>query len=83
MASTTLEPKLIVSTIEVLNKRIEERFPDAGLKDVCSKVLKLAKNMESRADWIGKPVVWLRLVTWLVIAAIITCLLYTSPSPRD
>ena len=57
MASTTLEPKLIVSTIEVLNKRIEERFPDAGLKDVCSKVLKLAKNMESRADWIGKPVV--------------------------
>ena len=71
MASTTLEPKRIVSTIEVLNKRIEERFPDAGLKDVCSKVLKLAKNMESRADWIGKPVVWLRLVTWLVIAAII------------
>ena len=71
MASTTLEPKLIVSTIEVLNKRIEERFPDAGLKDVCSKVLKLAKNMESRADWIGKPVVWLRLVTWLVVVAVI------------
>ena len=72
MASTTLEPKLIVNTIELLNKRIEERFPDAGLKDVCTNVLKLAKNMESRAVWIGKPVVWLRLVTWLVIAAIIT-----------
>ena len=71
MASTTLEPKLIVNTIELLNKRIEERFPDAGLKDVCTNVLKLAKNMESRADWIGKPVVWLRLVTWLVVVAII------------
>ena len=71
MASTTLEPKLIVNTIELLNKRIEERFPDAGLKDVCTNVLKLAKNMESRADWIGKPVVWLRLVTWLVVVAVI------------
>ena len=71
MASTNLEPKLIVNTVELLSKRIEERFPDAGLKDVCTNVLKLAKNMESRAVWIGKPVVWLRLVTWLVIAAII------------
>ena len=71
MASTTLEPKLIVNTIELLNKRIEERFPDAGLKDVCANVLKLAKNLESRAVWIGKPVVWLRLVTWLVVVAII------------
>ena len=72
MNSTALQPKRIVATIELLNQRIEERFPDAGLKQVCTNVLALAKNMESRAVWIGRPVVWLRLVTWLVVAAIVT-----------
>ena len=71
MNSSTLQPKRIVSTIELLNQRIDERFPDAGLKQVCSNVLVLAKNMESRAVWIGRPVVWLRVVTWLVVVAII------------
>ena len=71
MTSTALQPKRIVATIELLNQRIEERFPDAGLRQVCTNVLALAKNMESRTDWIGRPVVWLRVVTWLVVAAII------------
>ena len=71
MKSSTLEPKQIVATIELLNQRIDERFPDAGLKQVCWSVLGLAKNMESRAIWIGQPVVWLRTVTWLVVALII------------
>ena len=71
MNSTTLQPERIVATIELLNQRIEERFPDAGLKQVCTNVLALAKNMESRAVWIGRPVVWLRVLTWLVVAAII------------
>ena len=71
MNSSTLQPKRIVSTIELLNQRIDERFPDAGLKQVCANVLVLAKNMESRAVWIGRPVVWLRVVTWLVVVAII------------
>ena len=71
MTSTALQPNLIVTTIELLNQRIEERFPDAGLKQVCTNVLALAKNMESRTVWIGRPVVWLRLLTWLVVALII------------
>ena len=71
MNSSTLQPKRIVSTIELLNQRIDERFPDAGLKQVCSNVLVLAKNMESRAVWIGQPVIWLRVVTWLFAVAII------------
>ena len=71
MTSTTLQPKRINATIELLNQRIEERFPDAGLKQICDNVLALAKNMESRTDWIGRPVIWLRVLTWLVVAAII------------
>lgn len=71
MTTTTLQPNRIVATIELLNQRIDERFPDSGLKEVCTNVLALAKNMESRADWIGRPVVWLRVVTWLVVVAII------------
>ena len=71
MNSTTLQPKLIVVTIELLHQRIEERFPDAGLKRVCANVLALAKNMESKAVWIGQPVIWLRVVIWLVVTAIV------------
>lgn len=71
MTATTLEPNRIVTTIELLNQRIEERFPQAGLNEVCSNVLEISRNMETRAVWIGQPVVWLRLVTWLVVAAII------------
>ncbi|MEL7496405.1 MAG: hypothetical protein AAFN77_02255 [Planctomycetota bacterium] len=66
-----LRPKLIVSTIELLHQRIGERFPDAGLRDVCKQVLVIARNMEQRAIWISRPVLWLRILTYSVIFLIV------------
>jgi hypothetical protein len=71
MSTTTLHPDQIVATIKLLANRIEERFPESGLQTVCVDVLTIAKNMEKRADWIGRPVVWLRLLTWLVVTVVI------------
>lgn len=71
MSTSTLRPDRIVSTIELLKQRVEERFPHSGLKHVCDDVLGIAKNMETRIEWIGRPVVWLRITTWFVVTAVV------------
>lgn len=71
MTTSPLRPDRIVATIELLGQRIEERFPDTGLRNVCEDVLAIAKNMETRTAWIGRPVIWLRITTWLVVVAVI------------
>ena len=71
MSVEALQPKLIVKTIELLHQRIGERFPDSGLNNVCQQLLVIAQNMQVRAEWIGKPVKWLRFVTWAICSLII------------
>jgi len=62
----TLDPQKIVDTIERLTHRVEERFPNAGLADACTRLHDISENMKKRAEWIGRPVYWLRGITWLI-----------------
>lgn len=39
---TKLEPEKIIDSVSILEKRISDRFPDSGLKDVCREFLMLA-----------------------------------------
>jgi hypothetical protein len=75
---TTIDSGKIVSTIELLEARIEERFPDSGLRKVCHQLREVAVNMKKRAEWIARPVRWLRILTWvfcfLIIAGTIVAL---------
>lgn len=71
MSVDALRPDLIVKTIELLHQRIAERFPDSGLNNVCNQLLVVAQNMQARADWIGKPVNWLRFLTWAICLIIV------------
>jgi hypothetical protein len=71
MKHDTLQPDKINGTIKLLHRRIEERFPDSGLLNICGNVMKLAQNMETRATWIARPLIWLRVLTWAVVAALI------------
>ena len=73
MSLDTLQPRLIVETIEKLNQRIKERFPDSGLNKVCGQLSLIARNMEDRAEWIGKPVIWIRYLTWAFCIIICVC----------
>ena len=73
MQLDSLKPRLIVETIEKLNQRIKERFTDSGLNKVCGQLSLIAKNMEDRAEWIGKPVNWIRYVTWAFCLIIFIC----------
>lgn len=76
MSIETLKPSLIVLTIERLEGRIQERFPSSGLLNVCGQLAQIARNMEARADWIGKPVRWLRVLSWSVCVFILVSVMF-------
>ncbi len=66
-----LDPQKIVDTIERLNQRIAERFPESGLNRVCQRLYVISENMKLRAEWIARPVYWLRILTWAICIIIV------------
>lgn len=73
----TLSPEQIVATINLLQGRIGERFPESSLIRVCRQLGTVAERMVERAAWIGRPVMWLRLLTWGICLAIVSLMIYT------
>ncbi len=75
----TLDADRIVETIQRLSRRIEARFPAAGLASVCRRLLDVATNARERCEWIDRPLwparigagvlIFLILLTPVVIAA--------------
>ena len=62
-----LDPAHIVTTIKQLSKRIQERFPDAKLVLTCNELLRLSQKTRLRIIWIGRPIIWIRIATAIVI----------------
>jgi len=60
-----LDPDRIVETIELLRRRIEERFPGSGLGRVSATLLDIGERTKERLDWVERPNVWLRTATGL------------------
>ena len=65
-----LDADLIVFTVERLSKRIEARFPEAGLRLVCNELLLIARRARKRSRIISRPIYWLRCATWTLVAAV-------------
>lgn len=63
----SLNSEHLVETIDILYKRISERFPNSGLSKVCLELHTIAKDTKSRCQWIKKPQILLRLGVGLVI----------------
>ncbi len=63
----SLNSEKIVDTIGILCRRIEERFPESGLSNVCRELLTIAGESQQRSAWIAKPQRALRIVTWLML----------------
>ncbi len=68
---TSIDSEKLVATIERLKARIEERFPDSGLRNVCGQLHEVANHMKERSEWIARPVHWLRILTWVVCILIL------------
>jgi hypothetical protein len=68
---SAIDSAKIIATIELLEGRIEERFPKSGLRQVCAHLLTVAENMKQRSEWIARPVGWLRLLTYTICVLIV------------
>jgi len=67
--SRLLDPDRINRTIELLEKRIRERFPKAHLGDVCAELLTISRDTQKRSTSIGRPMYLVRLLVVVVVIA--------------
>ncbi|MDA7527608.1 hypothetical protein N8590_01330 [bacterium] len=74
MAGHNLDPEYIVETVRVLRNRIHERFPDAGLLNVCEDLLSIAERARKRSVEIGRPMIGIRILSALIILTILGAL---------
>ncbi|WP_378176895.1 hypothetical protein [Aquimarina sp. SS2-1] len=72
-----LDPEKIIHTIALLEKRIDDRFPDSGLKKVCHDFVQTARASKQNIDWISKPNLSLRIFAYLVILIGLGGLIYS------
>ena len=65
--SLKLDPHKIIKTLELLEKRISERFPDSGLRKVCMEVLETVYKSKDNIAWISRPNIPIRVISVLII----------------
>lgn len=58
-----LDAAEIIRTVETLSHRIGERFPNAGLRNVCGRLVEIARHASERSAEIGRPLYSLRIGT--------------------
>lgn len=63
-----LEAERVIETIARLERRIGERFPDAGLGRVCAELLALSRENSARAEYIARSHVPLRIGLLILLA---------------
>ena len=66
-----LDPEQLLSTVQTLRSRIEERFPGSGLYAVCGDLVGVTESARETCVAIAKPLWWLRVTVGAVIVAII------------
>ena len=64
----SLDPEKIFITIETLNRRIEERFPQSNLGRICADWKEAGRESQARSEWIARPNVWLSIGVAVAIA---------------
>jgi hypothetical protein len=68
-APIALEPDKVLATVDALRRRIEERFPGSGLSGIAMQLSQSAAGAVERAGSIRRPLLKVRVVSALVLAA--------------
>lgn len=63
----SLQPDQVVKTVELLERRIAERFPDANLRQVAAELTAMAREAAERAQHISRANIPLRVVQWFLV----------------
>jgi hypothetical protein len=74
MSYQQLESDKIVETVQVLQRRISERFPNAGLAAVCGQLVDISRLAQRRSQEIARPILWVRSLSVAVILAVLVAL---------
>jgi len=72
-----LEYDKIIETLERLEKRIPDRFPDSGLREVTNQFLDIARRSKLNIEWISKPHYLLRIASFSVIFIALSGIFYS------
>lgn len=65
----SLDSTKIVHTLEILERRVVERFPQASLSKVCAELTQIARENDERARMLARPNYLLRTLSAIVILA--------------
>lgn len=68
---SSLNSEKIITTLEALRQRIDERFPGSGLGRVCSEVVDLARQTSERIVQVSEPIWGLRLSLLALLASVL------------
>lgn len=72
----SLSSDKIIGTIETLQARIDDRFPNSGLATVCAEVEQIARQTSKRIIAVSRPIWGLRLtLLGLLIAVVLTAVM--------
>ena len=76
LSPLNLDLDRIVETIDLLRRRVEERFPGSSLGRICGHLKEIAESTRARLVWVERPNLYLRAGTWamasLVVIGVIT-----------
>jgi hypothetical protein len=81
-----LDADAVALTIDLLCRRVEERFPDSGLSRVGRELARIAKQTRERAAAIARPIQTVRVAVVLLIvliAALLAGTLASLKKPRE
>ncbi len=63
----TLDTEKTIATLKTLANRIDERFPDSGLRKVCHELVSLAAETRGRIEWMSRPNAVIRVCIFLML----------------
>jgi hypothetical protein len=65
-----LDLEKVLETIEVLGHRIDERFPDAGLRQVVARLHLACSRSRGHIEWLERPILPLRIAVAVLTAVL-------------
>ena len=77
-----LDAAAIAQTIERLCQRVEVRFPGSSLSRVCRELDAIADRAASTSAWIARPILPLRVGTWLLVVLLLAGIAVTIAALR-
>src|SRR5262245_14205530 len=78
MSFRTLEPNKLIETMDGLEQRIAQRFPDAGLVRLAGGLGQVVREAVQTVERIRRPNLGLRVGVWVLVAGLAAFLIYLA-----